>query len=121
MQNELTKKEQRLMRRWFKKTDENTIETQEKKWGFAKAFFMVLIIGWIYYDFIAPRYQESTIQELKFAFQPESRFQKEFSHIMDDNDPSYTMLEETKEEYLAKDYYACFTLDFYRIYFLFRQ
>ncbi|KYK85498.1 hypothetical protein SC29R_11165, partial [Aggregatibacter actinomycetemcomitans serotype f str. SC29R] len=26
MQNELTKKEQRLMRRWFRKTGENTIE-----------------------------------------------------------------------------------------------
>ncbi|MBN6067455.1 hypothetical protein HYE54_08450 [Aggregatibacter actinomycetemcomitans] len=102
MQNELTKKEQRLMRRWFKKAGENTIETQEKKWGFAKAFFMVLIIGWIYYDFIDPRYQESTIQELKFAFQPESRFQKEFSHIMDDNAPNYTMLGETKEEYMAR-------------------
>ncbi|KYK86449.1 hypothetical protein SC29R_09515, partial [Aggregatibacter actinomycetemcomitans serotype f str. SC29R] len=26
MQDELTKKEQRLMRRWFRKTGENTIE-----------------------------------------------------------------------------------------------
>ncbi|WP_187372015.1 hypothetical protein [Aggregatibacter actinomycetemcomitans] len=30
MQNELTKKEQRLMRRWFRKTGENTIELKEK-------------------------------------------------------------------------------------------
>ncbi|TGY47382.1 hypothetical protein E5343_11875 [Rodentibacter caecimuris] len=102
MQNELTKKEQRLMRHWFRKTDENTIEIKEKKWGFVKVFFIALIVGWIYYDFIDPRYQALTIQELKFAFQPESRFQKEFSRIEDDNNPNYTRFGETKNEYMAR-------------------
>ena len=42
MQNELTKKEQRLMRHWFKKTSENTIELKEKRWAAVK---IVLIIS----------------------------------------------------------------------------
>ncbi|THA02442.1 hypothetical protein [Rodentibacter pneumotropicus] len=102
MQNELTKKEQRLMRRWFKKNGENTIELKEKRWGLIKFFFIPLFITWIYYDFIDPRYQAFTIQELKFAFQPETRFQKEFSRIEDDNNPNYTRFGETKNEYMAR-------------------
>ena len=102
MQDELTKKEQRLMRRWFRKTGENTIELKEKRWAAVKIVFIIFTVISVYYDFIDPRYQEFTIQELKFAFQPESRFQKEFSHIVDDNDPNYTMLGETKEEYMAR-------------------
>ncbi|WP_257792957.1 hypothetical protein [Rodentibacter caecimuris] len=38
MQNELTKKEQRLMRRWFRKTDENTIEIKEKNGDLLRSF-----------------------------------------------------------------------------------
>ncbi|WP_241009011.1 hypothetical protein, partial [Aggregatibacter actinomycetemcomitans] len=91
-----------LMRRWFKKTDENTIELKEKRWAAVKIVFIIFTVIAVYYEFIDPRYQEFTIQELKFAFQPESRFQKEFSHIVDDNDPNYTMLGETKEEYMSR-------------------
>ena len=102
MQNELTKKEQRLMRHWFKKTSENTIELKEKRWAAVKIVLIILAITAVYYDFIDPRYQEFTIQELKFAFQPETRFQKEFSRIEDDNNPNYTRLGETKDEYMAR-------------------
>lgn len=102
MQNELTKKEQRLMRHWFKKTSENTIELKEKRWAAVKIVLIILAITAVYYDFIYPRYQEFTIQELKFAFQPETRFQKEFSRIEDDNNPNYTRFGETKDEYMAR-------------------
>ena len=102
MQNELTKKEQRLMRHWFKKTGENTIELKEKRWAAVKIVLIILAITAVYYDFIYPRYQEFTIQELKFAFQPETRFQKEFSRIEDDNNPNYTRFGETKDEYMAR-------------------
>ena len=102
MQNELTKKEQRLMRHWFKKTGENTIELKEKRWAAVKIVLIILAITAVYYDFIDPRYQEFTIQELKFAFQPETRFQKEFSRIEDDNNPNYTRFGETKDEYMAR-------------------
>ncbi|OOF78717.1 hypothetical protein BKG96_05260 [Rodentibacter caecimuris] len=102
MQNELTKKEQRLMRRWFRKTDENTIELKEKRWAAVKIVLIILAMTAIYYDFIDPRYQAFTIQELKFAFQPETRFQKEFSRIEDDNNPNYTRFGETKNEYMAR-------------------
>ena len=102
MQNELTKKEQRLMRHWFKKTSENTIELKEKRWAAVKIVLIILAITAVYYDFIDPRYQEFTIQELKFAFQPETRFQKEFSRIEDDNNPNYTRFGETKDEYMAR-------------------
>ncbi|NEN75573.1 hypothetical protein F9B74_04420 [Pelistega sp. NLN82] len=34
--NALSKKEQRLMRHWFRKTGENTIELKEKRWAAVK-------------------------------------------------------------------------------------
>ena len=55
MQNELTKKEQRLMRHWFKKTGENTIELKEKRWAAVKIVLIILAITAVYYDFIDPR------------------------------------------------------------------
>ena len=44
MQNELTKKEQRLMRRWFKITDNNTIELKEKLLGRQLKIVLVLFL-----------------------------------------------------------------------------
>ncbi|EHB89401.1 hypothetical protein [Aggregatibacter aphrophilus] len=102
MQNELTKKEQRLMRHWFEKTDENTIEVKEKKWGFVKAFFMALIIGWIYYDFIDPRYQEMTKNHIYAAFQPMVWFEREYSKVAFISDPNVTRWGEPKEIYILE-------------------
>ncbi|VEH67805.1 Uncharacterised protein [Rodentibacter pneumotropicus] len=45
MQNELTKKEQHLMRRWFRKTDENAIELKEKRWGWIKIILGLILMG----------------------------------------------------------------------------
>ena len=60
MQNELTKKEQRLMRHWFKKTGENTIELKEKRWAAVKIVLIIFTVIAVYYNFIDPRYQNMT-------------------------------------------------------------
>ena len=51
MQNELTKKEQRLMRHWFKKTGENTIELKEKRWAAVKIVLVIILVAGVYYNF----------------------------------------------------------------------
>ena len=52
MQNELTKKEQRLMRHWFKKTGENTIELKEKRWAAVKIVLVIILVAGVYLSLI---------------------------------------------------------------------
>ncbi|MCQ9124125.1 hypothetical protein [Rodentibacter caecimuris] len=104
MQNELTKKEQHLMRRWFRKTDENTIEITEKKWGFVKVFFIALMIGWVYYDFIDPHYQKLTWRELEYSFQPMKAFEKSWEFYQDYENPNITKAGQSKEDFMKENW-----------------
>ena len=90
MQNELTKKEQRLMRHWFKKTGENTIELKEKRWAAVKIVLIILAITAVYYDFIDPRYQNMTWRELQYSFQPMKAFEKSWEFYQDYDNPNIT-------------------------------
>ncbi|OOF63657.1 hypothetical protein [Rodentibacter pneumotropicus] len=99
MQNELTKKEQHLMRRWFRKTDENAIELKEKRWGWIKIILGLILMGGGYYDFIDARYQEMTKTYIYAAFQPTVWFEKEYSKVESISDPNVTRWGEPKEIY----------------------
>ncbi|WP_288065324.1 hypothetical protein [Rodentibacter caecimuris] len=104
MQSELTAKEQRLMRSWFRKTDENTIEITEKKWGFVKVFFIALMIGWVYYDFIEPHYQKLTWRELEYSFQPMKAFEKSWAFYQDYENPNITKAGQSKEDFMKENW-----------------
>ena len=100
MQNELTKKEQRLMRRWFKITDNNTIELKEKRWAFIKIIFGVMLLIGIYYSFIDSRYKETTWRHLELTFMPDKWAEKQYEYEQSDEDQNLTRWGETKEEFL---------------------
>ena len=100
MQNELTKKEQRLMRHWFKKTDENTIELKEKRWAAVKIVLVIILVAGLYYNFIDSRYNEMIWRDLELTFQPEKWAEKQYEYKKSDEDPNLTRWGETKEEFI---------------------
>ncbi|MCR1838027.1 hypothetical protein NSA18_09050 [Pasteurella caecimuris] len=102
MQNELTKKEQRLMRRWFRKTDENTIELKEKRWAAVKIVLIILAMTAIYYDFIDPRYTNMTKTHIYAAFLPEVWSEREYSKVVSISNPNVTRWGEPKELYILE-------------------
>ena len=102
MQNELTKKEQRLMRHWFKKTGENTIELKEKRWAAVKIVLIILAITAVYYNFIDPRYQNMTKTHIYAAFQPEVWAEREYSKVASTSNPNVTRWGEPKEAYILE-------------------
>ncbi|MDS8745619.1 hypothetical protein RLK23_02720 [Streptococcus pneumoniae] len=102
MQNELTKKEQRLMRHWFKKTGENTIELKEKRWAAVKIVFIIFTVIAVYYDFIDPRYQNMTKTHIYAAFQPEVWAEREYSKVASTSNPNVTRWGEPKEAYILE-------------------
>ena len=100
MQNELTKKEQRLMRHWFKKTGENTIELKEKRWAAVKIVLVIILVAGVYYNFIDSRYKETTWRHLELTFMPDKWAEKQYEYEQSDEDPNLTRWGETKEEFL---------------------
>ncbi len=104
MQNELTKKEQRLMRHWFKKTGENTIELKEKRWAAVKIVLIILAITAVYYDFIDPRYQNMTWRELQYSFQPMKAFEKSWEFYQDYDNPNITKAGQSKEDFMKENW-----------------
>ncbi|WP_077586619.1 hypothetical protein [Rodentibacter caecimuris] len=100
MQSELTAKELRLMRSWFRKTDENTIELKEKRWAFIKIIFGIMLLIGIYYSFIDSRYKEMTWRNLELTFMPDKWAEKQYEYEKSDKDPNLTRWGETKEEFL---------------------
>lgn len=101
MQQELTRKEQRLMRRWFRKTDDNTIELKEKRWAFVKVFLGIILLAGIYYNFMDPRYKEETWKYFKITFQPNKWAEEQYEYEVSDTDPNLTRWGETKDEFLV--------------------
>ena len=102
MQNELTKKEQRLMRHWFKKTGENTIELKEKRWAAVKIVLIIFTVIAVYYNFIDPRYQNMTKTHIYAAFQPEVWAEREYSKVASTSNPNVTRWGEPKEAYILE-------------------
>ena len=102
MQNELTKKEQRLMRRWFKITDNNTIELKEKRWAAVKIVLIIFTVIAVYYNFIDPRYQNMTKTHIYAAFQPEVWAEREYSKVASTSNPNVTRWGEPKEAYILE-------------------
>ncbi|MCQ9124117.1 hypothetical protein [Rodentibacter caecimuris] len=102
MQNELTKKEQRLMRRWFRKTGENTIELKEKRWAAVKIVLVIFAIVSIYYNFIDPRYTNMTKTHIYAAFLPEVWSEREYSKVASISNPNVTRWGEPKEVYILE-------------------
>ena len=102
MQNELTKKEQRLMRHWFKKTGENTIELKEKRWAAVKIVLIIFTVIAVYYNFIDPRYQNMTKTHIYAAFQPEVWAEREYSKVASTSNPNVTRWGESKEAYILE-------------------
>lgn len=102
MQNELTKKEQRLMRHWFKKTSENTIELKEKRWAAVKIVLIIFTVIAVYYNFIDPRYQNMTKTHIYAAFQPEVWAEREYSKVASTSNPNVTRWGEPKEAYILE-------------------
>ena len=100
MQNELTKKEQRLMRHWFKKTGENTIELKEKRWAAVKIVLVIILVAGVYYNFIDSRYNEMIWRDLELTFQPDKWAEKQYEYKKSDEDPNLTRWGETKEEFI---------------------
>jgi len=100
MQNELTKKEQRLMRRWFKITDNNTIELKEKRWAAVKIVLVIILVAGVYYNFIDSRYNEMIWRDLELTFQPDKWAEKQYEYKKSDEDPNLTRWGETKEEFI---------------------
>ena len=100
MQNELTKKEQRLMRRWFKITDNNTIELKEKRWAAVKIVLVIILVAGVYYNFIDSRYKETTWRHLELTFMPDKWAEKQYEYEQSDEDPNLTRWGETKEEFI---------------------
>ena len=104
MQNELTKKEQRLMRHWFKKTGENTIELKEKRWAAVKIVLIIFTVIAVYYDFIDPRYQNMTWRELQYSFQPMKAFEKSWEFYQDYDNPNITKAGQSKEDFMKENW-----------------
>ena len=102
MQNELTKKEQRLMRHWFKKTGENTIELKEMRWAAVKIVLIIFTVIAVYYNFIDPRYQNMTKTHIYAAFQPEVWAEREYSKVASTSNPNVTRWGEPKEAYILE-------------------
>ncbi|WP_150539459.1 hypothetical protein [Actinobacillus vicugnae] len=102
-ENNLSPRERRELRRWFRKIDEDTIELKIKWKG---AFNIILIITMLfiplYYDFIKPDSSERFRENFQFSFQPEKRFQKEYNQIVSDSDPNMTMYGDSKEEFMER-------------------
>ena len=98
----LTPRLKRMLRRCFVKIDDNTIEIKEKRGVIVKLMTIFIITVFGYYNFIHPDYRQTTIDDLKFTFQPETRFQKELRWAADPTKPGYTRYGETEEEYLAE-------------------
>ena len=90
MQNELTKKEQRLIRHWFKKTGENTIELKEKRWAAVKIVLVIILVAGVYYNFIDSRYNEMIWRDLELTFQPDKWAEKQYEYKKSDEDPNLT-------------------------------
>ena len=104
MQNELTKKEQRLMRHWFKKTGENTIELKEKRWAAVKIVLIIFTVIAVYYNFIDPRYQNMTWRELQYSFQPMKAFEKSWEFYQDYDNPNITKAGQSKEDFMKENW-----------------
>ena len=100
MQNELTKKEHRLMRRWFKIPDNNTIELKEKRWAAVKIVLVIILVAGVYYNFIDSRYNEMIWRDLELTFQPDKWAEKQYEYKKSDEDPNLTRWGETKEEFI---------------------
>ncbi|OOF65449.1 hypothetical protein [Rodentibacter sp. Ppn85] len=98
---QLTPRLKRMLRRCFVKIDDNTIEIKGKRGGTVKLVF-IIITAFGYYDFIHPDYRQTTFDDLKFTFQPETRFQDSWLFNADFSRPNYTRHGQTKEEYLAE-------------------
>ena len=99
---QLTPRLKRMLRRCFVKIDENTIEIKEKRGVIIKLWVLFTMIVFGYYNFIHPDYRQTTFDDLKFTFQPETRFQKELRRVADPKKPGYTKYGDTEEEFLAE-------------------
>ena len=99
---QLTPRLKRMLRRCFVKIDENTIEIKEKRGVIIKLWVLFTMIIFGYYNFIHPDYRQTTFDDLKFTFQPETRFQKELRRVADPKKPGYTKYGDTEEEFLAE-------------------
>lgn len=101
MEPKLTPRLKRMLRRCFVKIDEDTIEIKEKRGFLYKLIFIVSILSFGYYQFLHPEYRQTTFDDLKFTFQPETRFQKSWARAEDPSNPGFTKYGETKEKYFA--------------------
>ena len=99
---QLTPRLKRMLRRCFVKIDENTIEIKEKRGVIIKLWVLFTMMVFGYYNFIHPDYRQTTFDDLKFTFQPETRFQKELRRVADPKKPGYTKYGDTEEEFLAE-------------------
>ncbi|MCR1838031.1 hypothetical protein NSA18_09070 [Pasteurella caecimuris] len=101
--NDLSKKEQRELRRWFTKIDEDTIELKIKwKGAFNLMLIALALLLPLYYDLIKPDSSERFREEIRFSFQPETRFKKEYNQIVSDTDSNMTMYGDTKEDFMKR-------------------
>ncbi len=90
------------MRRWFKITDNNTIELKEKRWAAVKIVLIIFTVIAVYYDFIDPRYQNMTKTHIYAAFQPEVWAEREYSKVASTSNPNVTRWGESKEAYILE-------------------
>ncbi|OZV18454.1 hypothetical protein RO04_01190 [Aggregatibacter actinomycetemcomitans] len=102
MEPKLTPRLKRMLRRCFVKIDDNTIEIKEKRGFICKLMAIFIILTFGYYDFIHPRYKQTTFDELSFTFQPETRFQKEWELYQDPNNAGYTYAGKSKDQFTEK-------------------
>ena len=97
---QLTPRLKRMLRRCFVKIDENTIEIKEKRGVIIKLWVLFTMIVFGYYNFIHPDYRKTTFDDLKFTFQPETRFQEAWELYQNPNNPEYTYAGTTKPEFM---------------------
>lgn len=90
------------MRRWFRKTGENTIELKEKRWGGIKIILGIILLIGIYYNFIDPRYKDDTWRYIKITYQPDKWAEEQFEEEVSETDPNLTRWGETKEEFISE-------------------
>ena len=101
MQNEnLTRQEQRLMRHWFSKVDENTIELKEKRWAPVKIVLCFILIVSVYYDFINPNYKKDTLRYIELSFQTEKWLERGFQRDISEDNPKLNRWGQTKAQYI---------------------
>ncbi|AOF53437.1 hypothetical protein BKG91_07825 [Rodentibacter caecimuris] len=99
--NDLSKKEQRELRRWFTKIDEDTIELKIKGKGIINVVLIILaLIPSLYYDFIKPSSSELFWNEIHISFNPNVYFEQQYRNVVSKNNPNMTIWNETKEEYI---------------------